>query len=47
MFKLNELKGEAKRVIVRFPLVIVSAVFGLAIWNVLIQMEANFEQMVE
>jgi hypothetical protein len=25
MFKLNELKGEAKRVIVRFPLVIVSA----------------------
>jgi hypothetical protein len=46
MFKLNELKSEAKRVIVRFPLVIVSAVFGLAIWNVLIQMEGYFAQMV-
>ena len=46
MFKLNELKSEAKRVIVRFPLVIVSAVFGLAIWNVLIQMGGYFAQMV-
>ncbi len=46
MFKLSELKSEAKRVIVRFPLVIVSAVFGLAIWNVLIQMEGYFAQMV-
>jgi hypothetical protein len=46
MFKLNELKSEAQRVIVRFPLVIVSAVFGLAIWNVLIQMEGYFAQMV-
>lgn len=46
MFKLNELKSEAKRVIVRFPLVIVSAVFGLAIWNALIQMEGYNAQMV-
>jgi hypothetical protein len=46
MFKLNELKSEAKLVIVRFPLVIVSAVFGLAIWNALIQMEEYNEQMV-
>ena len=46
MFKLNELKSEAKRVIVRFPLVIVSTVFGLAIWNVLIQMGGYFAQMV-
>ena len=46
MFKLNELKSEAKLVVVRFPLVIVSAVFGLAIWNVLIQMGGYFAQMV-
>jgi len=46
MFKLNELKSEAKRVIVRFPLIIVSAVFGLAIWNSLIQMEGYNAQMV-
>ena len=46
MFKLFELKSEVKRVVVRFPLVIVSAVFGLAIWNVLIQMEGYFAQMV-
>jgi hypothetical protein len=46
MFKLNEFKSEAKRVIVRFPLVIVSAVCGLAIWNALIQMEDYNEQMV-
>ena len=46
MFKLNELKSEAQRVIVRFPLVIVSAVCGLAIWNALIQMEEYNAQMV-
>lgn len=46
MFKLNELKSEAKRVIVRFPLVIVSAIFGLAIWNALIQMEEFNAQMI-
>jgi len=46
MFKLNELKSEAKLVIVRFPLVIVSAVCGLAIWNALIQMEEYNTQMV-
>jgi hypothetical protein len=46
MFKLNELKSEAKRVIVRFRLVIVSAVCGLAIWNALIQMEEYNAQMV-
>jgi hypothetical protein len=37
MFKLNELKSEAKRVIVRFPLVIVSAVLGIAVWNFAIE----------
>lgn len=46
MFKLNELKSEAKRVFVRFPLVIVSAIFGLAIWNALIQMEEFNAQMI-
>jgi hypothetical protein len=46
MFKLNELKIEAKRVIVRFPLVIVSAVLGLAIWDVLIQTEEFNAQMI-
>ena len=37
MFKLNELKSEAKRVIVGFPLVIVSAVLGIAVWNFAIE----------
>ena len=37
MFKLNELKSEAKRVIVRFPLVIISAVLGIAVWNFAIE----------
>ena len=37
MFKLNELKSEAKRVIVRFPLVFVSAVLGIAVWNFAIE----------
>lgn len=37
MFKLNELKREAKRVIVRFPLVIISAVLGIAVWNFAIE----------
>ena len=45
MFKLNELKSEAKRVIVRFPLVIVSAVLGLAVWNYAIE-TGNYEDPI-
>lgn len=45
MFKLNELKSEAKRVIVRFPLVIFSAVLGIAVWNYAIE-TGNYEEHI-
>ncbi|MFA9221391.1 MAG: DUF4153 domain-containing protein, partial [Sediminibacterium sp.] len=45
MFKLNELKSEAKRVIVRFPLVIVSAVLGIAVWNYAIETD-NYQEHI-
>lgn len=45
MFKLNELKSEAKRVIVRFPLVIFSAVLGIAVWNYAIETD-NYQEHI-
>lgn len=45
MFKLNELKSEAKLVIVRFPLVIFSAVLGIAVWNYAIETN-NYETSI-
>ncbi len=45
MFKLNELKREAKRVIVRFPLVIISAVLGIAVWNYAIETD-NYQEHI-
>lgn len=45
MFKLNELKSEAKRVIVRFPLVFVSAVLGIAVWNYAIETD-NYQEHI-
>ena len=46
MSRFQELQSELFKVINRFPLVIVSAVCGLTVWNSLIQMEKYDEQMV-